>query len=195
MSSSTPLPRAPLYPLFLKVRGRRVLVVGAGAIATRKVAELLAAQARVDVVAPMASDAIETLASEGALTWRARPFEPVDVDGAWLVVAATSDAAVQRAVFDAAETHHVFVVAVDDPANGTAHTPAVVVRDPYVLAISSAGETPALTRLLREILEQVLPDEDWVQAARALRAKWRAEGTPMASRFPELLRLFRERAK
>jgi uroporphyrin-III C-methyltransferase/precorrin-2 dehydrogenase/sirohydrochlorin ferrochelatase len=184
-----------LYPLFLNVRGRRVVVVGAGAVAERKVNELLAAGAAVDVVAKDASEAIEALARRGEVSLARRPFDPGDLDGTWLVVAATGDEAVQRAVFAAAEARRVFVVAVDDPANGSAHTPAIVVREPYVVAISSAGETPALTRLLREILEQILPDEQWVEAARALRAKWKSERTPMGSRFPELVRLFRDRAR
>jgi siroheme synthase-like protein len=184
-----------LYPLFLRMAGRSVLVVGGGSVAERKVQELLGAEARVTLVAPKATELIRELASKGSLVWHARPFAPEDVDGAWLVVSATDDPSAQREVFEAADAGRVFVVAVDDPANGSAQTPAVIVREPYVVAISSGGETPALTRLLREILEQALPDDDWVEAARALRARWKAEGTPMASRFPELVRLFHERAK
>jgi len=191
----SPSSRTPLYPLFLKVAGRRVLVVGGGTVAERKVRELLCSSAAVTVVAPQVGREIRRLASEGTVAWRARRFRPADVDGAWLVVAATGAAAVQRSVHRAAEERRVFVIAVDDPANGSAQTPAVVVRDPYVLAISSTGEAPALTRLLRELLEQVLPEREWVQAARALRTRWRAAGTPMAARFPELVRLFRRRAR
>jgi siroheme synthase-like protein len=184
-----------LYPLFLKLEGRPVLVVGAGSVAERKVDELLQAAATVKLVAPEASAHLMKLHADGALRWSGRRFEPSDVDGVWLVVAATGDPQVQRAVFDAAEQQRTFVVAVDDPAHGSAQTPAIVRRDPYVLAISSGGETPALTRLLREMLEQVLPDEDWVGAARALRAKWQGDDTPMESRFPELVRAFRDRAR
>jgi uroporphyrin-III C-methyltransferase/precorrin-2 dehydrogenase/sirohydrochlorin ferrochelatase len=184
-----------LYPLFLQIAGRAVLVVGGGGVAQRKAQELLAAGARVTLVAPGATEAIRELASEGSLTWQARPFAPADVAGAWLVVSATDDPSTQREVYEAADACRTFVVAVDDPANGSAQTPAVVERAPYVVAISSGGETPALTRLLRELIEQALPDAEWVEAARALRAKWKTEGTPMASRFPELVRLFQERAK
>jgi len=189
-------PAAPLYPLSLKLSGREAVVVGAGTVAERKVRELLAAGALVKVVAPLATPALRRLAELGALVWHTRPFAGrPDIEGSWLAVAATRDPAVQRAVFDAAEACRVFVVAVDDPQNGSAQTPALVRRDPYVIAISSGGEAPALTRLLREILEQLLPEEGWVDAARALRARWRADGTPMGSRFPELVRLFRARAE
>ena len=62
------------------------------------------------------------------------------------------------------------------------------------VAISSSGEAPALSRLLREVIEQALPEADWIEAARALRERWRSEATPMRSRFAELVRAFKERA-
>ncbi len=183
-----------LYPLFLKLQGRRVLVVGAGSVAERKVRDLLEVGAAVEVVAPRATKAIADLAARGALAWHARPFGARDAEGAWLVVAATSDAAVQRAVADATAAQRTFLVAVDDLPNASAYSGSVLRRAPYTIAISSGGEAPALTRLLREILEQVLPPEEWVAAARALRERWRAQKTPMEARFAELVRAFKERA-
>jgi uroporphyrin-III C-methyltransferase/precorrin-2 dehydrogenase/sirohydrochlorin ferrochelatase len=177
-----------VYPVFLKLAGRAVLVVGAGPVAERKVASLLDARARVRVVAPQATDEIRRLAGAGAIEWSQRPFQEDDADGAWFVVAATSDAEAQRRVAAAAEARRVFVVAVDDPPNASAYSGAVVSRPPFTIAISSAGATPALTRLLREILEDVLPEPEWVEHAKALRARWLASGTPMGSRFGELVR-------
>jgi siroheme synthase-like protein len=184
----------PLYPLFLKLAGRPVLVVGAGDVAERKVLDLVAAGARVTLVAPEATDALIGLAEKAAVTWHARPFTPGDVEGTWLVFAATSSPDVQRSAAAAAEAARVFVIAVDDTANASAYSGSVIRRDPYTIAISSHGETPALTRLLREVLEQILPDEGWVDAARALRDKWRRNKTPFASRFAELVAAFKERA-
>jgi uroporphyrin-III C-methyltransferase/precorrin-2 dehydrogenase/sirohydrochlorin ferrochelatase len=177
-----------LYPLFLKLEGRSVLVVGAGPIAERKIASLREAGAKVTVVAPEATDGLRRLAAAGAIVWRERAFAESDADGAWLVVAATDDAAVQSRVAGSAEERRCFVVAVDDPANASAYSGAVVRRPPFLVAISSSGAAPALTRLLREVIEYVLPGEDTIERAKVLRAKWQAEGTPAARRFDDLVR-------
>ncbi|GAA0905063.1 hypothetical protein GCM10009558_094380 [Virgisporangium aurantiacum] len=91
-----------LYPLGLKLDGLRVLVVGAGAVATRRVPALLDAGAEVVVVAPAATPAMESLAATGKLTWHRRTFEPADVDGAWLVQVAVDDHEAGNAVSAAA---------------------------------------------------------------------------------------------
>jgi siroheme synthase-like protein len=139
-------------------------------------------------VAPEATDAIRAWAGEKALEWLPRRFEDADVQGAWLVIAATPDAAVQATVAAAAEARGCFVVAVDDPANASAYSGAVVRRPPFTVAISSSGAAPALTRLLREVIEHVLPSEGTVARAKELRARWRTEGTPTADRFADLVR-------
>lgn len=185
---------ASLYPLFLKLAERAVLVVGAGAVAERKITSLLAAGARVRVVSPDATEAVRRLSREGAIEWRERGFEDADADGAWLVIAATSDPEVQRRSAAAAGARRAFVVAVDDPANASAYSGAVVKRPPFTIAISSSGATPALTRLVREIIEQVLPGDEWIEHAKRLRAKWQAEGTPIADRFAELVKSLKHRA-
>ena len=99
---------ASVYPVFLKLRGRDVLVVGAGPVAERKIASLLEAGAKVRVVAPAATEAVERWAREGRLAWAARPFVDADVEGARLVFASTSDAAMQKQVFEASEAVGVF---------------------------------------------------------------------------------------
>jgi uroporphyrin-III C-methyltransferase/precorrin-2 dehydrogenase/sirohydrochlorin ferrochelatase len=180
--------QASLYPLFLKLEGRRVLVVGAGSVAERKVTSLVAARADVRVVAPQATDEIRRLAAEKTLEWEARAFEDADVDGSWLVIASTADAELQRRVVDSAAARRIFVVAVDDPAHASAYSGAVVRRPPFTIAISSSGATPALTRLVREVVEHVLPSEEWIEHAKRLRAKWFAEGTPAGDRFAELVK-------
>ncbi|MDP9002888.1 MAG: bifunctional precorrin-2 dehydrogenase/sirohydrochlorin ferrochelatase [Myxococcota bacterium] len=183
---------ANLYPLFLKLEGRSVLVVGAGAVAERKITSLLAAGACVRVVAPHATEAIGKLSREGALDWHARAFEDADADGAWLVIAATSSPDAQLRAAAAATARRAFVVAVDDPANASAYSGAVVERPPFTIAISSSGATPALTRLVREVIEQFLPSKEWIEHAKRLRAKWQAEGTPTGNRFAELVRSLKD---
>ena len=117
-----------------------------------------------------------------------RPFQPSDLDGAWLVVAAsTSD--VNRQVADAAEARRIFVNAVDDPSNATAYLSGVVRRDDVTIAVSTGGDAPALTALIREALNAVLPNDlaDWVRTAREQRRGWRRDKVPMESRKPLLL--------
>jgi siroheme synthase-like protein len=184
-----------LFPLFLKLAGRAVLVVGAGAMAERKAHSLLASGARVHLVAPEATAELQRLAAEGLLAWAARGFEESDVEGAWLVVAATGQAETQQRVAAAAEARRVFLLAVDDPPNASAYSGAIVRRPPFQIAISSSGAAPALTRVLREIIEQVLPGDAWVEHARALRERWIADGTPIGERFGALVRDLKERAK
>jgi siroheme synthase-like protein len=181
---------ADLFPLFLRLEGRRVLVVGGGEVGERKVHELLAAGADVTVVAKSATARLVSDAGRRRITLHLRAFSSRDVDGVWLVIAATSDAQVNGRVARAAERRCVFVNAVDDPDRCSALFGSILRRPPFTVAISSRGETPALSRLLREILEQVLPEERWVERARALRARWKAKKTPMASRFGELVSAF-----
>jgi siroheme synthase-like protein len=184
-----------LLPIFLKLEARDVLVVGAGRVAERKIAELVEAKARVHVVAPVASETVKALAAARAVRWDARGFEDADVQGAWLVIAATGDAAVQRAVADAADAERTFVIAVDDKANASAYGCATLRRGPVSIAVSTSGESPALARLIREVLEHALPEADWIDAARALRDRWRADGTPFESRFAELVKTLKDRLR
>ena len=176
-----------LLPLFLNVTDRRVALVGGGRIAAAKLQQLLAAGARVTVVAP---DIGEDIRSHGpAVQLFERRFEPSDLDGAWLVVAAAT-AEVNRAVAAAAEERRLFVNAVDDPANATAYLSGVVRRDGVTLAISTSGDAPALTSLLREAFDALLPRDlsAWVWQARAERVTWRRDAVPMEERKPRLLR-------
>jgi len=149
---------APLFPLFADLRGRRVLVVGGGAVARRKLEPLLAAGARVVVGAPWLEPAVAALFAAGRIEHLAGPFEPGWLDGAWLVVAATDDAAVNQAVAAAAEARHVWANVVDDLALSSYQSPARIERGPLQVAISSGGGAPMLARHLREQLETELDE-------------------------------------
>ena len=174
----------PVFPVFLKLAGRRVLLVGGGPVASGKLAGLLGAGAHVTVVAPRIRPEIEA----AEVTVLPRPFEPSDVDGAWLVVAAATPE-VNREVAAAAEERHVFVNAVDDPGAASAYTGGVFRRDGVTIAVSTEGRAPALAGLLREALEAVIPEDvgTWVDEARRLRERQKAEGIPLARRRPLLL--------
>jgi uroporphyrin-III C-methyltransferase/precorrin-2 dehydrogenase/sirohydrochlorin ferrochelatase len=138
-------------PLLLDVSGRDVLVVGGGAVATRRVSGLLAAGASVRVVAPEVVDEIE---SSSATTLRRR-FDAADADGAWLVYACTSDPAVNAAVADAATARRVFCVRADDAGGGTARTPAVLRRDDITVAVNG-GDDPRRAVALRNAISLAL---------------------------------------
>ena len=135
---------AALFPVFLKLAGRRVLVVGGGPVATSKIGALVAAGAEIIVVAPVMTPGIDA----SAVTRYRREFRPDDLEGAWLVVAAATPD-VNREVSRAAEVRGVFVNAVDDPPNATAYLGGVVRRAGVTLAISTNGRAPALAGLLR----------------------------------------------
>jgi siroheme synthase-like protein len=177
-----------VYPVFLKLAGKPVLVVGAGSVAERKIVGLVEARALVRVVAPMATPALERMAFEGAIEWHRRRFEDADASSVWLIVASTNDPEAQRRVAAAADARRVFLIAVDDRENASAYSGAIVNRPPFTIAISSSGAAPAMTRLLREVIEHVLPSDEWMEHARRLRARWLAEATPMGARFGELVR-------
>ena len=183
-----------MYPVFLKLDGRPVLVVGGGPVATAKIEGLLAVGARVTVVAPEIRPEIERA---GVVVMR-RPFAPADVDGMWWVVAAAPPD-VNREVREAADARRVFVNAVDDPPNATAYLGGVVRRDGVTVAFSTAGRAPALAGLMREALDAWLPEDlaEWMDAADDIRKTWKRDGVPMDERRPQLLetlnRLYEQR--
>lgn len=174
-----------LYPVFLHLDGRPVLLVGGGRVASAKLGALLAAGAQVTVVAPRIDDALR----RDRVRAVEREFAPADLDGKWFVVAA-APAAVNRAVALAAEERRIFVNAVDDADSATAYLGGVLRKSGVSLAISTDGRAPALAGLLREALEAVLPDDldAWVHTAEDLRAQWKAGGVPIPRRRPLLLR-------
>ncbi len=148
----------PLYPIALKLSGRPVCVIGAGAVAARKVRDLLACGAAVTVVAPEAVDEIRALAGEGRLRWEPRSFEPGDLDRAALVMAATDDRAVNVAAANAAHARGLLINVADVPDLCDFYLPAVERRGPVVVAVSSGGASPALAGQLVRELGRTLPD-------------------------------------
>jgi len=144
----------PLYPLALKLSGRRCLVVGGGAVAERKVASLLECGADVLVVAPDATDQIRAWAASGRIKFLERPFEPSDVAGTLIVIAATDDSRVNSAVADAARASGALVNVVDVPDLCDFYVPASVTRGDLQITISTAGASPALAKRLRIDLER-----------------------------------------
>ncbi len=147
----------PPYPSGLRLQGRRVLVVGGGHVAQRRVPRLLAAGADVVVVSPETTPAVEGLAGAGEITWRKRGYEPADIDDAWYVIAATDDPAVNEQITADAEGQRIFCVRADDGAEATAWTPAVGRHAGVTVAVlgnreprRSAGVRDAIVAALRD---------------------------------------------
>lgn len=179
-----------VFPVFLLLRGRRVAVIGGGAVAERKVTDLLEASAVVRLVSPEVTPRLAELAAAERIEHRPRAFDASDIEDAWLVVACTDVPSVQHEVSRDCEARRIFCIAVDDVANASAVGGSILRRPPFVVAISSSGEAPALTRLVREILESALPPSSFIERARRLRRQWKERGVPMNQRFEELLRAF-----
>ncbi|QXL84408.1 siroheme synthase CysG [Comamonas sp. NLF-1-9] len=144
------------FPLFLDLRGRRVLVVGAGLVAARKIALLRSAGARVTVVAKAAHPSVQAQAERGEIDLHLSTFEPRWLNGMWLVIAATDDEALNHAVAVAAAERHLWCNVVDDAARSSAQVPAIVDRAPITIAISSGGAAPVIARRLRERIEALV---------------------------------------
>src|SRR5580693_4843163 len=146
-----------LFPIFLKLTNRPCIVIGAGNLAESKIESLLAANAAVTVVAPHSSSRIVSLAEDGEITWHQREYATGDLTGQFLVVAATNVPAVNRAVFAEAEAAGVLINAVDDPPFCDFYFPSVVRRGDLQIAISTAGDSPALAQRLRKEINSQLP--------------------------------------
>jgi precorrin-2 dehydrogenase / sirohydrochlorin ferrochelatase len=147
------------YMAALNLRGRRCLVVGAGAIGLEKIEGLLASDAQVAVVAPQADPEVEELAAAGAVEWKRRRYAPDDLDGCFLVIAATSDTDVNIAVYKDAEARSMLVNVVDVPPLCNFILPAIVRRGPIAIAISTAGASPALAKRMKDQIAELFGEE------------------------------------
>jgi len=161
----------PLFPIFLKLAGRTCLIVGAGNVAAEKISSLLHAQAKLTVVAPEALPGVAAQAQAGHFSWEQRCLAPNDLDGMFLVVAATSSPEVNRQIFLLASERGILCNSVDDPPNCDFYFPSIVERGDLQIAISTAGESPALAQRLRKEIDAQLAPElcAWLQQLGELR--------------------------
>src|SRR5271155_4488136 len=148
-----------LLPIFVKLAGRPCLLVGAGEIALQKIPPLIAAEARLRVVAPRVRPEIAALASEVCIEVVERKFSDSDLDGIFLVIAATDDPAVNAAVYRGAVERNILCNSVDDPPHCDFYFGSIVSRGDLRIAISTAGESPALAQRLRREIDEQLPHD------------------------------------
>jgi len=148
------------YPICLQIEGRRCLVIGGGKVAERKVRGLLGSGARVVVISPELTDGLGSLQAEGKIAWEPRGYQPDDVAGFFLVMAATDDRLVQNQVQTDADRHQILLNVADVPEKCNFILPALVQRGALSIAISTSGKSPALAKRLRRELE-VLIGQDY----------------------------------
>src|SRR5579862_8129517 len=142
-----------LFPMFMKLEGRSCLVVGAGTVGEPKIKSLIEAGASVRVVALQATAAVGEWTESGAISWEAREFKITDLDGVFLIIAATNNRDLNAEIFHAARQRNILCNVVDDPEYCDFYYPAVVRRGDLQLAISTNGHSPALAQRIRRELE------------------------------------------
>lgn len=160
-----------LLPIFLRLDGRPVLLVGAGTVALEKIGSLLKTGVRLCVVAPEARPEVQELAAKGKLEWVPRQFEPADLDGNFIVIAATDVPEVNAAVYREAVLRNIPCNSVDDIPNCDFFFGSVVSRGDLQIAISTAGESPTVAQRLRREIDEQLPADlgPWLAKLGALR--------------------------
>ena len=180
MSTQRPV----LFPIFLKLNAKPCLVVGGGPIAEGKIESLLRSGARVTVVSPEVTPALAERVRSNAICWKSRTFELADLDGVFLVVAATSSFEANAAIYREADRRGILCNAVDQPEQCHFYYPAVVDRGPLQIAISTAGLSPSLAQRLRKELEiQFGPEyETWVEWLGRVRAILMRQGSDFETR-------------
>ena len=168
-----------LFPAFLKLHSRRVLVVGGGSIAAQKIPGLLEAGAQVHVVSPKLAPQLAEWVRNREIDWSPKPFDPGDLDGAFLVIAATSLHDLNAQVYQEADRRNILCNAVDDVDHCHFYYGSIVQRGDLQIAISTNGKSPALAQRLRKELEQQFgPEyEHWLEWLGAARETLRAQST------------------
>jgi precorrin-2 dehydrogenase len=178
-----------LFPMFVKLAGRPVLVVGAGAVGEAKIRSLLDTGAQIRVAALQASLVVREWADAGTIDLEERAFAPADLEGIFLVVAATSSRELNEFIFGEAQHRGILCNVVDVPELCDYFYPAVVRRGDLQIAISTAGQSPLLAQRIRKRLEQQFGQEyaGWVEQLGKLRREVLSSELP-AERKRELLR-------
>lgn len=148
------------HPLFINWENRSIHVIGAGTIAERKINSLLPAKANIHVFSPAITPKLQSLAMKGEITWHKKYYEGRDCEGAFFVIAATNDHALNRQIMIDCQTFHVpLTLNIAEHETGNAIMPAIITEPSFQLAISSNGKNPKATKQLKETIQQILHDQ------------------------------------
>jgi len=148
------------YPIYLDVRNRNCLVVGGGAVGTRKVKTLLNCEAHVTVVSPAVTVPLQKLVNTGSVILKKRPFRTADLEGMFLVFGATNNEALNRQIHSGAERLGMLCNIADRPKACNFILPSIVDRGDLIIAISTSGKSPAFAKKLRQDLEKMFGEEN-----------------------------------
>jgi precorrin-2 dehydrogenase/sirohydrochlorin ferrochelatase len=179
-----------LYPVFLKLAGHRVLIVGGGEVAEQKTEAVLRSATDVTVISPTVTDRIRSWADQGRLRHLASEFQAGMAQGYFLVIACTDSEAVNRTAYEEARAAGALANAVDDPEYCDFYAPAVVNRGPFQIAISTGGASPALAQKVRRELEEKYGPEygPWTAWLGRVRAVLR-QALPRSEARKQLIRM------
>jgi precorrin-2 dehydrogenase / sirohydrochlorin ferrochelatase len=142
----------------LRLEGKKVVVIGGGRVAERKVTGLLGTGSLITVISPQATDKLKGLAGSGLIEWLERPFSKEDIEGAFLIFAATNDNVINQSIKMAASEQQLVTIA-DDPEGSDFHVPSHIQRGRLSIAVSTGGASPTLARKIREQLEHQFDDQ------------------------------------
>jgi precorrin-2 dehydrogenase / sirohydrochlorin ferrochelatase len=142
----------------LKLEGKKVVVIGGGRVAERKVTGLLGTGPLITVISPQATDKLKGLASGGLIEWLEKSFSKEDIKGAFLIFAATNDNVLNQSIKMAASNQQLVTIA-DDPEGSDFHVPSHIQRGRLSIAVSTGGASPTLARKIREQLEHQFDDQ------------------------------------
>jgi siroheme synthase-like protein len=181
----------PLFPIFLKLAGRRCLMVGGGRIAAQKLPSLVEAGAAVTVVSPELNEEMTAQQRDGAFVWRQKWYEAADLDGVFLVIAATANAALNQQVYQDAAARGILCNCVDQPEQCDFYYGSIVRRGDLQIAISTNGASPALAQRIRKDLEQLYDESyaEWLTWLGKVRSQYMRLRLPMELRVQQLHRL------
>jgi precorrin-2 dehydrogenase / sirohydrochlorin ferrochelatase len=140
------------YPIMLRLEGKKVVVIGGGRVAERKVTGLLGTGSLITVISPQATEELKGLAGSGLIEWIEKPFSKEDIEGASLIFAATNDNVLNQSIKMAASAQQLVTIA-DDPEGSDFHVPSHIQRGRLSIAVSTGGASPTLARKIREQLE------------------------------------------
>lgn len=146
------------YPIMLRLEGKKVVVIGGGRVAERKVTGLLGTGSLITVISPQATEELKGLASGGLIAWLEKSFSKEDIEGAFLIFAATNDNVLNQSIKMAARDQQLVNIA-DDPKGSDFHVPSHIQRGRLSIAVSTGGASPTLARKIREQLEHQFDDQ------------------------------------
>lgn len=147
-----------MFPITLQLKNKQIIIIGGGVVASRRIQSFLTEQAKVTVVSPVLSEPLQQLFTEGAFTWKNRPFHEGDVQDAFIVIAATNSREVNAHIGLCCHENQLVNIA-DDPQKSTFHFPATMQRGLLNIAVSTSGASPTLSKKIRDDIAEQYTDD------------------------------------